>query len=129
MFQIKVYTQCCHKYTVSVCVNSCLVQRVLLLLQSLHMRVCLTGWMRSITICVVQVGVYFLKGSCAQLHSQDASSYINTEQGEICRLNTAHKRNLNVLSEPGSKAEQTRCTEANNYQRKLSCSCCTRQIL
>lgn len=33
------------------------------------MWVCLTGWMRSETARVVQVGVYFLEGSAVQLHS------------------------------------------------------------
>lgn len=39
-----------------------------------NVRVCLTGWMRSVSLRVVRVGRYFLEGSAKQLHSYHASA-------------------------------------------------------
>lgn len=39
-----------------------------------NVRVCLTGWMRSVSLGVVRVGGYFLEGSAKQSHSYHASA-------------------------------------------------------
>lgn len=59
-----------------------------------NVRVCLTGWMRSVTVRVVRVGVHFLKGSIEQSHSYHASACKKkyTAEGEICRLNIVYKK-------------------------------------
>lgn len=39
-----------------------------------NVRICLTGWMRSVSLRVVRVGGYFLEGSAKQSHSYHASA-------------------------------------------------------